>query len=1274
MKILLRILLLLLIPLTVFSQKNDARLAPGLKPVSDLNAYTLPALDNKQLLETELARRGPGIAPKFAETFEVEINPATDGVWEKSSNGNEVWRFRINSEGAKSLNLGFSKYKMPQGGSLILYSADYESILGPFTPADNEEHEELWTPVVDGDDLIIEVQVPEAQKSNLQLALKSINHDFIGFSNMSILSGSCNLDVICGAADGWEIVDGYRDIIQSVAVISTGGGTFCTGFLVNNVNNDCTPFFMTANHCGIGAGNAASLVTYWNFENSTCREPGSGASGGNGDGVLNDFNTGSIFRCSYAPSDMTLVELDDPVSETADAFFAGWSAEFEMPQDTIIAIHHPSTDEKRISFEFDPAQPGNGLNSNIVDINNATHVIIPDWDIGTTEGGSSGSPIFNNQKQVVGQLHGGGAACGNDFYDTYGWFNTSWEGGGTPATALRFWLDPNDTGVTNIPGKNCSFNISTDPAAQEICAPTDASFNLTASDNFNADVTLSASGLPVGAVATFVPNPVSPGASSTMTVTTNGVATGTYNIQVDGTDGVESTNSQVFLTVLAGAPTAAILQSPPDAQIDASTVPQYSWDATTGSTYEIEVATDDAFVNIVDMASNIATAEYNGTELQVLTTYYWRVRAMNLCGQGAWSPTWSFTTAEIACGPLNSVDVPIAISNGPPSTVTSTLHIATDGEIIDLNIENLDITHSWVGDLSVSIESPEGTIVQLFAASDCEENNMLVSFDDNATNTAGDFAVTCNAGGGNAIEGDFQSLEPLSAFNGESAAGTWTLIVADEANQDGGSINGWSIGLCSVIVPDVSIAASSEEVEVCENENGTFDITVGDGFEGPVTLSASGNPMGTTVTFGTNPLMPGATTTVTVTGIAAQGIYDITISGDDGTNTNTGSVSYNVEAAPTMANLGFPANGSNDIVTTPNLNWAAANFTDDYLLEVATDISFNNIILSTTTPNTNFNISAALDFGTTYFWKVTAQGNCGNTESEVFSFTTLLDLAVNVTPNQNTICSSQTISYEIEVGNSFENPSSISYTIDPVMTIDVNFDVATNAVIPGSTVTATVSNLSALSAGDYTLTFFIEDSMNDVGTSTTLTIETAPPATVLSAPANNAIEVAELPSLQWSVAADADNYTLEIATDAGFTNIIQTQNIATSGYTLTTALDPSTQYYWRVTSNNECGSTTSEVFSFTTIFVDAIFELAGTTYEILPNPTKGQVDIRFSNPLSQTLVIEVYSVNGQLLQQHSMAPLDNLKTINLSEYASGIYLVKFVSDQQALTNRILLQK
>ena len=131
-------------------------------------------------------------------------------------------------------------------------------------------------------------------------------------------SGSCNLDVEClGSGDTW------REEMRAVGVISTGGSTFCTGSLVNNTANDRKMYFMTANHCGINSGNAASLVVYWNYQNSFCRAPGSAASGQAGDGSLSQFHTGSIFRAAYSASDMTLVELDDPPGDVPERLVPG---------------------------------------------------------------------------------------------------------------------------------------------------------------------------------------------------------------------------------------------------------------------------------------------------------------------------------------------------------------------------------------------------------------------------------------------------------------------------------------------------------------------------------------------------------------------------------------------------------------------------------------------------------------------------------------------------------------------------------------------------------------------------------------------------------------------------------------------------------------------------------------------------------------------------------------------------------------------------------------
>ncbi len=1076
MKAFLNTLIFILFFQTAFSQ-TDARIAKGTLPIEKIEKMVMPKQDNDRLLEQELKERKPGRADHFAVPMEVFITPSTHGTWEKLMDGKSVWRVRIQSEGAKSLNLGFTKYLMPKGGKMIMYSANQQEVQGPFTPADNEEHEQLWTPIIESDDLIVEVQLPFDQKNELRLELKYINHDFIGFRQLN--SGSCNLDVICGEEDGWGIVDEYRDIIQSVAFMHVNGSANCTGFLVNNTSQDCRPYFMTAYHCGVRAGDAPTLVTYWNFQNSECRQPNSAASGQSGDGQLNTFNSGSVLRAEWSDTDFTLLELDDPVVLEAEAYFAGWDATNTIPQ-SAIAVHHPSNCEKRISFENDPLYPGEWGDGD-TNIPNGNHLIVPDWDIGTTEGGSSGSPLFNANKQVVGQLHGGAAACGNDEYDSYGWFYYSWEGGGTPQSRLKDWLDPNNTGLMSINGKNCNFFVEASQTNFEICNSINTvDLEITPSDNFINPTALSVVNLPAGMMANFENPTVNPGTSTTLTLSNFGsLAAGEYNLKIEATDGTETGDVDIIIILYDGVPALPNLNSPTDMAMGVTTMPNFSWNTDDNvASYTLELATDASFMNIVASETDImGNTLMSPTILNAITTYYWRVMPVNECGSGAWSDVFSFTTANIQCNTVTPNDLPIEISDGGPNDIESSLEILTDGEIVDVNVNNVKGIHTYVSDLTVILISPAGTEIVLWDNKCDDLDNFDIGFDDESLNNT----FPCPPTSGSIV----RPQGSLSSFNGENAMGTWTLRIEDGFNLDGGSLDQWALQICIIPSNAISLSSSITTASLCTSED---------------------------------------------------------------------------------------------------------------------ELNFN-----------------------------------------------------------------------LQVGGGFNNPVSISSSVNPSAPFTISYDSDETNVSPGSNIGVTISNIGGVNIDDYIFTFTANDGTNTESTTVGLLINDIPNAPLLNSPLNGATNVALEPTFSWTNVATGSGYTIEIATDNNFNSVVASEALNGTSFT-TTSLQDNTQYFWQVTATNECGTAFSDVFSFTTEESNSIQTLDGTLLQLSPNPTNGLVNLKFGPSFAEELKINLMTIDGKVLNHWTIENPNDLFTIDLSNYINGIYLIRLITDKGILTKRIVLAK
>jgi len=443
----------------------------GVSSLSSVPVLDTEPLDVEALLQEDIFREEQGLPLRFALPENVDISPDTDGRWENLQDGSRLWRLRVANPGATSLNFGFSSFDLPRGANLFIYAADGSGKVLVFGAEDYRSHRQMWTPVFIADEVVVELFVPSGNSINEDnLTLGVVGCGYRDFGAQLDKAGACNIDVVCPEGDPW------RKEIRAEARYTVDGGFLCSGSMINNAQKDGRPFMLTAYHCHITSSAAPSVVVYWNHQSENC--------GDLGGGTLDEFTTGSTLRASYDATDMTLIELDSYPDPAFGVTYAGWDRTDTVPS-SAVAIHSPGGDEKCISFEHDQTSTATYLED--PSPGDGTHIRIESWDLGTTEGGSSGSPLFDPQHRIVGQLHGGYASCTQDLPDWYGRLAVSWEGGGSSATRLKDWLDPMGSGVFVLDTFDPADSVITPKGLIDILSSAPNPFNLQVTVTYHAD-------------------------------------------------------------------------------------------------------------------------------------------------------------------------------------------------------------------------------------------------------------------------------------------------------------------------------------------------------------------------------------------------------------------------------------------------------------------------------------------------------------------------------------------------------------------------------------------------------------------------------------------------------------------------------------------------------------------------------------------------------------------------------------------------------------------
>ena len=428
--------------------------------------YVLPPVDPFQI-ESALQSGEEGYLKPFQFALErmVDLSPEYHGGWEIQGDL-KVWRVHIISPGALSMGLVFNQYRLEPGIKVFVCTPDMMQIKGAFTSGNNKASGILPVGHLTGEELVIEMQVPVELTGYGVLQIESVSHAFRPWGQMDgssdcpagkfACSQACEIDINCAEGEAWQLTK------RSVVRIYTTR-QYCTGVLVNNSAYDGTPYILTAEHCINKQYYADRTVFQFNYESPTCFGP---------DGPLDMSISGAELIAAGDSIDFSLVKLSLAPPADYEAYYAGWNRS-DFQTTATKTIHHPWGDVKKISSDYQapsrPVQPGDVPYSDLDDYHYFSFWWIRGWDEGSTEGGSSGCPLFNGDQKIIGILSGGIARCGDsigydnekervlynqafNYDDYYTRMSMSWNYSGEEGSSLKPWLDPANTGVVALGG------------------------------------------------------------------------------------------------------------------------------------------------------------------------------------------------------------------------------------------------------------------------------------------------------------------------------------------------------------------------------------------------------------------------------------------------------------------------------------------------------------------------------------------------------------------------------------------------------------------------------------------------------------------------------------------------------------------------------------------------------------------------------------------------------------------------------------------------------